>query len=300
MKKLLAFAVGTALSAGAFAAPAMSLPPGPVYIKFSGQEQIAVGGAHTYSDGKEINWGVIIVSTLEDGTVGKPNDQIDTTNDIIFANGFNGGQITGMFYGIEQGAPSAANPFPATNGYLDLYWRDLSKMSSSTTSGITPTDANGSAAGSPALRCGYDCAVGFTEGTFLARIKFDTGMDLGNPTNTIVGDTVPTTGPNGFSGFADSYGSIVADATVNGQKGLWANQLNSDWFNTYLGQRDLRFKNSYNANTNWNGGPGILGARIADPGQAFALPEPGALSLMGLAMVGMGAALRRREKKAAK
>jgi hypothetical protein len=299
MKKLLAFAVGAALSAGAFAAPAPMLPAGPVFIKFSGQEQIAVGGAHTYSDNKEINWGVIVVSTLEKGKVNIPNDKINTTNNIIFANGLGGGQITGMFYGIEQGAPSATNPFPATNGFLDLYWRDLSTMSQSTTD-IKPTDANGDGVSGDNVRCGYSCAVGFTEGTFLARIKFDTGMDIGNPTNTIVGDTDPTTDPTKFSGFADSYGSIVADATVNGQTGLWANQLNSDWFTTYLGQRDLRFKNSYNANSEWNGAPGVLGASIDDPGQAFALPEPGALSLMGLAMAGMGAALRRREKKAAK
>jgi hypothetical protein len=109
----------------------------------------------------------------------------------------------------------------------------------------------------------------------------------------IVGDTIPSS--NGFTGQADSYGSVDASAG-----GLWANQLNSDWFQSYLGMRDLRFKNSYNYNPVWSQGSDILGARIDDPGQAFALPEPGALSLMGLAMVGMGAALRRREKKAAK
>jgi len=283
MKKLLAFAVGAIMSAGAFAAAApSSLPPGPVYLKFSGQEQIAINGAHTFGD-NEINWGVILVSTAEKGDVNTPHDAIDPNGDIFYVNG-QGGQITGMFYGIQQGTASETNPFPATGGFLDLYWRDLSTMSKSSVSN-TSID--------PSIRCGETCATGFTEGTFLARIMFDTGMDVGNPTNTIVGDTVPSS--NGFTGQADSYGSVDASAG-----GLWADQLNSDWFSSYLGMRDLRFKNSYNYNPVWSQGSDILGARIDDPGQAFALPEPGALSLMGLAMVGMGAALRRREKKAAK
>ena len=283
MKKLLAFAVGAVISAGAFAAPApTSLPAGPIYLKFSGQEQIAINGAHTFGN-NEINWGVILVSTAEKGDVNTPHDAIDPNGDIFYVNG-QGGQITGMFYGIQQGTASETNPFPATGGFLDLYWRDLSTMSKSSVSN-TSID--------PSIRCGETCATGFTEGAFLARIMFDTGMDVGNPTNTIVGDTVPSS--NGFTGQADSYGSVDASAG-----GLWADQLNSDWFSSYLGMRDLRFKNSYNYNPVWSQGSDILGARIDDPGQAFALPEPGALSLMGLAMVGMGAALRRREKKAAK
>lgn len=283
MKKLLAFAVGAVMSMGAYAAPAPStLPAGPVYLKFSGQEQIAINGAHTFGT-NEINWGVIVVSTAEKGAVNTPHDAIDPNGNIFYVNG-QGGQITGMFYGVQQGTPSATNPFPATGGFLDLYWRDLSTMSQSS---IANDAIN------PSVRCGQSCATGFTEGTFLARIMFDTGMDVSNPNNSIVGNQVPSS--NGFSGQADSYGSVVTSAG-----GLWANQLNSDWFTSYLGQRDLRFKNSYNYNQVWNGGANILGARIDDPGQAFALPEPGALSLMGLAMVGMGAALRRREKKAAK
>lgn len=283
MKKLLAFAVGAVMSMGAYAAPApTTLPSGPIYLKFSGQEQIAINGAHTYGN-SEINWGVIVVSTAEKGDVNTPNDAIDPNGDIFYVNG-QGGQITGMFYGVQQGTPSATNPFPATGGYLDLYWRDLSTMSKSS---VSKEDID------PSIRCGESCATGFTEGQFLARIMFDTGMDVSNPTNTIVGNQVPSS--NGFSGQADSYGSVVA-----GAGGLWADQLNSDWFSSYLGMRDLRFKNSYNYNSTWNDGANILGARIDDPGQAFALPEPGALSLMGLAMVGMGAALRRREKKAAK
>ncbi|WP_020652419.1 PEP-CTERM sorting domain-containing protein [Massilia niastensis] len=278
MKKVLALAFGAAMSTGALAVPASLLPPGPVYLKYSGQEQIAINGATTYAGSKEINWGVFVMSTMEKGSVAKPNDSIDPNGDFFYGNGFSGGQVTGMFYGIERGEASATNPFPATKGFMDLYWRDTDIYKKST---INIKDDG--------VRCGWNCAKGFTEGTFLARLYFDTGMDLGSKTNTIVGTTVPVSG--NFSGFADSYASIDKSAG-----GLWANQLDSNYFHTLLGNRDLRFKNSYHYNQNWNGGTNIVGARVDDPGQAYVLPEPGALSLMGLAMFGMGVTLRRRRK----
>jgi hypothetical protein len=213
--------------------------------------------------------------------VDEPHDVIGgNTNAKFFENG-QGGQITGMFYGIEKGVVTPGNPFPGTSGYLDLYWRDAS------------LGAVATANAAPTIRTDFSHATGYTDGDFLARIKFDTGMDPVSSTNTIVGTAVPTT--SRFSGFADSYGSV--DMTAGG---LWAQKLNSDWFVTPEGNRDLRFKNSYNNNARWNGAPGsnIVGANVDDPGQAFALPEPGALSLMGLSMLGMGAVLRRRQKSA--
>jgi len=279
MKKILVSLAAAFVTVGAAAAPATPLPPGPIYLKYTGQEQIAINGATTFAGTKEINWGVFVVSTAEKGDVNTPHDQIDPNGKIFYVNdqpAFGGGQITGMFYGIEQGSPSADNPFPATKGYMDLYWRDTSVMSA--------TSLASTAAG---IRCGFDCANGYTEGTFLARLFFDTGMDTGNSSNTIVGSVIPSS--NGKTGIADSYASVDMS-----KKGLWSDQLNSDYFANTLGLRDLRFKNSYNYNSKWNGGNNILGFRVDDPGQAYALPEPGALSLMGLAMIGMGAALRRR------
>jgi hypothetical protein len=282
MKKILAALAVACTTLSATAAPASYLPPGGIYLKFTGQEQIAINGASTWTDGKEINWGVFVVSSLESAVVNTPHDQLDPTGDIFFVNKvLGGGQITGMFYGIEAGTYSPTNPFPATKGYMDLYWRDLDKM---TATSLTGSPNN--------VRCGYDCANGYTEGTFLARMFFDTGMDTGNKLNTIVGNQVPSS--NGFSGQADSYASVDMSKV-----GLWSKQLNSDYFLNSEGARDLRFKNSYNYNKNWNdkNNSNILGARVDDPGQAYALPEPGALSLMGLAMIGMGAALRRRSRK---
>lgn len=285
MKKFAALALGAAMSFGAYAAPAPAgLPAGPIYIKFTGQEQIAINGATTWAGTNEINWGVFVIDTMRPASVQAPNDQVQPTDFPFFSDGQRNGQVTGMFYGVEPGVASATNPFPAKGGYMDLYWRDLD---------VPGTTATFIDAVNPGVRCGYSCATGFTDGTLLARLYFDTGMDTSNNINTIVGSQVPSS--NGFSGDADSYASVI-----EGGGGLWADQLNSDWFRTMYGDlRDLRFKNSYNYNSDWNGGANILGARIDDPGQAYALPEPGALSLMGLAMVGMGAVLRRREKKAA-
>jgi hypothetical protein len=283
MKKILAFLATALVSFSAVASPATFLPPGPVYLKFSGAEQMGVG-ASTWTDGKEINWGVIVMSTMEIAAVSSPNGSLKSTGEIFFQNKLSGGQITGMFYGVEAGTNSATNRYAGVGGYMDLYWRDLNTM----TAVSVPTSVAG-------VRCGYDCANGFTQGEFLARLYFDTGMDATVKTNTLVGSRLPTTGAP-FSGVTNSYASV--DLTAGG---LWANQLNSNWFSTGEGNRDLRFRNSYDSNSNWNGPKvggvtKIFGASLNDPGQAYVLPEPGALSLMGLAMAGMGVALRRRRR----
>jgi hypothetical protein len=285
MKKLLVTLAAAFASYTASAAPVIQLPAGPIYLEYSGQEQIAINGATTFAGTKEINWCVFTVTALTLGQVSSPNDLIDKTDDqaAFFNNIISGGQITGMFYGIEKGGASAGNSFPATKGFLDLYWRDLNDLPASSTSTGTLPD----------IRCGFSCAKGFTEGTLLARLYFDSGMDAFNPLNTITGSQVPST--SGFNGLAASYASVDTSA-----KGAWTDTLNSNWFTTAQGSRDLRFDNVYRTNTAWNGAPGsnILGARVnAGSGQSYALPEPGALSLMGLAMIGMGAALRRRSRK---
>ena len=288
MKKLLVSLAAAFVTAGAAAAPASPVPAGPIYLEYTGQEQIAINGSYTYNanGAKEINWGVFVVTSMGPGNISSPNDLItkDASELPFFTNLVSGGQITGMFYGIQAGEPTLGNAFPATSGYLDLYWRD------------SKTYAASGKNGSPNIRCGFDCATGYTEGVLLAHLYFDSGKDAFSSTNTIVGSQVPT-GVKKFEGSASAYMSVDMS-----KKGLWSEALDGDWFASEQGPRDLRFDNVYTTNHGWDGktiadknDPNILGAQMnAGSGQAYALPEPGALSLMGLALIGMGAALRRR------
>ncbi len=281
--KVLAFAFGLVVSLSAAASPVLSLPGGPVFFKFTGREQIAVGGAHTgngvIGDAAEINWGVFTVDTLSNGHVDTPHVQISPTGAPLFVNGL-GGQITGMFYGIDSATPNPGDPFPASGGYLDLYWRDMSSMSF--------TDVGTSTVAG--LRTATNKATGYTDGTLLAHLKFTHGIDAADPTITISGSVTPNA--LGFTGEADSFANVD-----NSVVGAWSTALATQYYTTAFGTADIKFKNSYNQLTTWNDAtnPAILGAKLDDPGQAFAVPEPGIMSLMGLAMLGMAAVRRRRQ-----
>jgi hypothetical protein len=281
--KLLALALGLSVSFSAFAGPVESLPGGPLFVKFTGAEQIAVGGANTgYAN--EISWGVFTVDTMRKGVVVDPNTQISPSGTAFFSDGAFGAQVTGIFYGIEDaGNPTAGNPLPGAKGYMDLYWRDLSVYAYSDVGTL-------SLSGPGAGRTDQSHYTGFTEGTLLARIVFTAGIDPSDPNVTVSGSVLPTVDGAKFTGQSDFFANVIAGS------GAWANQLDTDYFTTAFGMADLKFKNSYNQLTQWNGGPGVLGAKIDDPAQAMALPEPGALSLMGLALIGMGAIRRRKQK----
>jgi hypothetical protein len=229
----------------------------PLFFSVVNLEQVnpannlAVPG-YAPASGQQGNWGVFNIPMIRHGVVVTPNVDIGPGATTFFVDdgpGGSAGQITGIFYGIQNTSPTTS-----TGGTMDFFWHaaNASYVTASCLSGAT---------------CAPDAPTValFTSGTFLARVKLASGVDSGNAM-TFTKSDIAFTSPSGI-GHASSFADV--DTT---NSGAWTAALDGNWFTTSFGTRDIRLLTVFTggAGASWSGGPaGTVGLRSNDPFRVF-------------------------------
>lgn len=312
MRKIVS-SLALTMGAAAFCSTAFAAPfipdPGPTYFQFTNKEQVDIrttpAGAPVNntstcagcSGAPEGNWGIAQLSILRGGVVVNPGvigNDIDNAGgvpqfvDLALPTALN--QVTAIFWGITQTSivtSGSVVSLKSTGGFIDLWYDEPGLVGGGTLASI------GTAL--PGSRTSDNTFPTFTDGIFLGRLEFASGIDPLDATTFIQG-TIDTSLANS-SGSADSYANVVdvnSDGMIDSLDGLWAGVLDSDFFLTAFGSRDVRFSNKIDLTSDWDGAPGVLGLTSNDPGRFYAAPEPGSVALLGLALFGIAFARRRR------